>query len=140
MPPEATPGAPRQAVALPEVAPRVAGLDAVFHGGLPVGRVTLLWGGPGCGKSLLALEWLYRGALAGEPGILVLFEEGAAAVRQNVLTLGWDLAPLEQAGTLWLLEGFLDPAVVLAGDFDLQGLLAVLGGKPSAWGPGGACS
>jgi len=80
------------------------------------------------------LEWLYRGALAGEPGILVLFEEGAAAVRQNVLTLGWDLAPLEQAGTLWLLEGFLDPAVVLAGDFDLQGLLAVLGGQAQRLG------
>ena len=134
MPADATQRAPRQAVALPKVATHVDGLDAVLHGGLPAGRVTLLWGGPGCGKSLLALEWLYRGAVTGEPGILVLFEEGAAAVRQNALTLGWDLAPLEQAGTLWLLEGFLDPAMVLAGDFDLQGLFAVLGGQAQRLG------
>ena len=132
--PEATSGELRQAIALPKVATRVDGLDVVLHGGLPAGRSTLLSGGPGCGKSLLALEFLYRGALAGEPGILVLFEEGAAAVRQNALTLGWDLAPLEQAGTLWLLEKFLDPAVVLAGDFDLQGLLAVLGGQATRLG------
>ena len=98
MPPEVTRGAPRQVVTLPKVATHVDGLDAVLHGGLPAGRATLLWGGPGCGKSLLALEWLYRGAVAGDPGVLVLFEEGAAAVRQNALTLGWDLAPLEQAG------------------------------------------
>ena len=39
MPPEATPGAPRQAVALPKVATHVDGLDTVLHGGLPVGRV-----------------------------------------------------------------------------------------------------
>ena len=134
MPSGDTNGAPRQAVALPKVATHVDGLDVVLHGGLPAGRTTLLSGGPGCGKSLLALEFLYRGALAGEPGILVLFEEGATAVRRNALTLGWDLVSLEHAGTLWLLEGSLDPAVVLAGDFDLQGLLAVLGGQAARLG------
>jgi len=57
-----------------------------------------IWGRPGCGKTILALECLYRSALAGEPGILVAFEEPVGKVRQRRLTLGWDLAPLERPG------------------------------------------
>jgi two-component sensor histidine kinase len=84
----------------------------VLHGGLPAGRTTHIWGGSGCGKTLLALECLYRGALAGEPSILVAFEEPVARVRQNALTLGWDLAPLEAAGKFLLIDGVPDPAVI----------------------------
>ena len=74
------------------------------------------------------MEFLYRGALAGDPGILVVFEERAHAVRQHALTLGWNLAPLEQDGKLFVLDGTVDPAVILAGDFDLHALLAIIGG------------
>jgi archaellum biogenesis ATPase FlaH len=54
--------------ALPKVATGVAGLDDVLEGGLPEGRTTLVSGGPGTGKTVLALEFVYCGALAGEPG------------------------------------------------------------------------
>jgi circadian clock protein KaiC len=80
------------------------------------------------------LEFLYRGALAGDPGILVIFEERASAVRQHALTLGWDLALLEQNGKLFVLEGTIDPAAILAGDFDLHALLAIIGGQAQALG------
>lgn len=53
-----------------------AGLDRILHGG------------PGCGKSLLALEFVVRGAETGEPGIYVPFEERATALRVNAATLG----------------------------------------------------
>ena len=120
------------AVALPKVPTGIDGLDRVLKGGLPVGRTTLVWGGPGCGKSILGLEFLYHGARRGEAGILVAFEEPAAAVRQNALTLGWDLAALEQAGKLFVLDGTPDPAAVLTGDFNLKGLLAILSGQVQA--------
>src|SRR5258705_9731708 len=123
-----------QAIALPKVATQIEGLDEILNGGIPAGGTTLVWGGAGCGKSILGLEFLYRGALAGAPGILVVFEERAQAVRQHALTLGWDLAPLEQAGKLFVLEGVIDPATILAGDFDLQALLAIIAGRSQAIG------
>jgi len=104
----------------------IVGLDQVLGGGLPAGRMTLLSGGPGSGKSLIGLQWLLDGARSGEPGILVLFEERAAAVRQNALSLGWDLAALERTHALFLFDARIDPDSVTAGDFSITGLLAIL--------------
>ena len=98
----------------------------MLHGGLLAGRVTLVHGGPGSGKSIMALQCLLHGAGAGKPGILVMFEERAAAVRQNARSLGWDLAPLERKNKLCLLDARLDPGAVVSGDFSIKGILAVL--------------
>jgi circadian clock protein KaiC len=123
---------PTKATQIPKLATRIAGLDEVLNGGLPAGQTTLISGGPGSGKSVLGLEFLYRGAAAGEPGIFVTFEERASAVRQNALALGWDLAPLEQAGKLFLMEAHVDPQAVLSGEFNLKGLIAIINGKATA--------
>ena len=112
--------------ALAKVPTGVAGLDEVLRGGLPAGRMTLLSGGAGSGKSLIALRCLLRGARSGEPGILVLFEERAAAVRQNVSSLGWDVRSLERNKRLFLLDARLNPEAVVSGDFSIKGLLAIL--------------
>ncbi len=112
-----------------KVATGIHGLDNVLKGGLPAGRATLLCGGPGTGKSVLALEFLYRGALMGEPGIFVTFEERADMVRENAATLGWDLAALERSGKLFIFEARLPREAVNAGDFNLSGLLAMIAGK-----------
>ncbi len=129
------PSAARPTVgALPKVATGVAGLDDILEGGLPKGRTTLVSGGPGTGKTVLALEFVYRGAVAGEPGIIVAFEEEADAVRQNAASLGWDLARLEQAGQIFLMEARLDADVVLSGHFNLKGLLAIIGGQAASMG------
>ena len=114
---------------LPKVQTGIAGLDEVLSGGLPAGRMTLLNGGAGSGKSLLGLQCLLHSARAGEPGIVVLFEERAAAVRQNAWSLGWDLASLEQKNRLYLMDARLNPEAVVSGDFSIKGLLAVLGQK-----------
>ena len=115
--------------AIPKAPTGIRGLDEVLLGGLPSGRATLVGGGPGTGKTLLGLEFLCRGALAGEPGLLVSFEEGADEIRRNARTLGWDLDALERAGMLVLLD--LDPPIRAqqTGDFDLGGLLAILDGR-----------
>jgi circadian clock protein KaiC len=112
--------------ALPKVATGIAGLDKVLGGGLPAGRMTLLSGGAGSGKSMMGLQCLLQGAGTGEPGILVMFEERAAAVRQNAWSLGWDLAPLEKKNKLYLMDARLDPEAVISGDFSIRGLLAIL--------------
>ncbi len=102
---------------IPKVATGIAGLDKVLGGGLPAGRMTLLTGGAGSGKSMMGLQCLLHGAGTGEPGILVMFEERASAVRQNALSLGWDLAPLEKKNMLFLMDACLCPAAVISGDF-----------------------
>ena len=119
---------------LNKAASHIAGFDEILYGGLPEGRTTLIEGSPGTGKSILGLEFLYRGALAGQPGIFVAFEERASAVRRNALTLGWDLEALEKAGRLAIIEARLDPEPVISGDFNLKGLLAIIDGQSKTIG------
>jgi circadian clock protein KaiC len=137
VPPAVTEASPRSAgVASPidKAATGIAGLDEITCGGIPRGRVTLIAGGPGAGKSLLASEIVFRGALAGEPGILVSFEESADAIRRNAATLGWDLPTLERAGRLLIFEAGVPTDIVEAGEFDIGGLLAILDGQIRALG------
>ena len=73
----------------------ITGLDEITGGGIPRGRPTLVAGGPGSGKTLLALEFLVKGATNyGEPGVFMAFEETAADLTTNVASLGFDLAGL----------------------------------------------
>ena len=81
---------------IPKIPTRIRGLDEVLDGGLPLGRTTLVSGGPGSGKTVLGLEFLCRGATEGVPGVFVTFEERAEAVRKNALSMGFDLAALPQ--------------------------------------------
>lgn len=113
---------------IPKVPTQIAGLDEILEGGLPRGRTSLACGGPGSGKTVLALEFLCRGAMAGDPGVFVTFEESAKAVRMNARAMGWDLAALEKAGKIALVEARLSGEEVLSGDFDIQGLLTIVGG------------
>lgn len=53
----------------------IQGLDEITGGGLPAGRPTLVCGSAGCGKTLLRIEFLVRGAtLHGETGVFLAFE------------------------------------------------------------------
>src|SRR5512142_3502223 len=75
---------------LPKAATGIAGLDEITGGGLPRGRPTLVSGRAGCGKTLLAVEFLVRGATRfGEPGVFLAFEETAEELTENVRSLGF---------------------------------------------------
>ncbi len=113
---------------IPKVATLIPGLDGVLEGGLPQGRTTLVSGGPGSGKTVLGLEFLCHGAVKGEPGVFVTFEEGAEAIRRNAMSMGWDLPALEKAGKVAIVEARFGGEEVLTGEFDIMGLLAIVGG------------
>ena len=73
---------------LPKAPTGIQGLDEITQGGLPRGRPTLVCGSAGCGKTLLAMEFLVRGATEyGEPGVFMAFEESAEELAQNVARL-----------------------------------------------------
>src|SRR5579885_540431 len=73
----------------------ITGFDQITNGGLPKGRPTIVCGGPGCGKTMFAMEFLVRGATQfNEPGVLMTFEETGDEMTKNVASLGFDLQSL----------------------------------------------
>src|SRR5687768_17197259 len=97
----------------------ITGLDEITGGGLPRGRTTLLVGGSGSGKTILALQFLVHGAeRRNEPGIFVAFEETPSRIVGNAETFGWDLDELQQ-GNLYLMDAQPAPDLVQSGTFDL---------------------
>jgi circadian clock protein KaiC len=107
----------------------IAGLDEITNGGLPRGRPTLLCGGAGCGKTLLAMEFLVRGALEyGEPGVFMSFEETVDDLVENAQSLGFDLSRLSARRRLLVDYVRLDRnELTEAGAYDLEGLFIRLG-------------
>ncbi len=107
----------------------IRGLDDITGGGLPRGRPTLVCGGPGCGKTLLATEFLVRGALGRkEPGVFLAFEETREELTQNVRSLGFDLDDLVARKKLVVDHISVERGEIEEnGEYDLGGLFIRLG-------------
>jgi circadian clock protein KaiC len=114
---------------LPKSLTGIQGLDEVTGGGFPRGRPTLICGGAGAGKTLLAMEFLVRGATDfKEPGVFVAFEETAAELAQNVRSLGFDLDQLAAQKKLIVDFVRVEPGEIdETGDYDLEGLFIRIG-------------
>src|SRR4029077_18831609 len=107
----------------------ITGLDEITGGGLPRGRTTLLVGGPGSGKTILALQFLMHGAKhCKEPGIFVAFEESPQRIVTNAEGFGWGI-PALQRNKLYFMDAQPMADMVQSGDFDLSGMLAALEAK-----------
>ena len=112
----------------------IAGFDEITGGGLPRGLTTLLVGGPGSGKTILALQFLVHGAQdRKEPGIFVAFEETTNRIVANAESFGWKLAELRRK-KLFFMDAQPMPDVVQSGDFDLGGMLAALDAQTTEMG------
>jgi circadian clock protein KaiC len=114
---------------LPKAPTGIQGLDEITGGGLPKGRPTLVCGGAGCGKTLLAMEFLVRGATQfNEPGVFMAFEEAAKDLTQNVASLGFDLKDLIARKKLVLDFVYIERSEIEeSGEYDLEGLFIRLG-------------
>ena len=110
--------------ALPKAPTGILGLDEITGGGFPLGRPTLVCGSAGCGKTLLAMEFLVRGATQfGEPGVFLAFEETAAELSQNVRSLGFDLEKLvRQKKVILDFVRVERNEIEETGEYDLEGL------------------
>ena len=114
---------------LPKSPTGIQGLDEITGGGLPKGRPTLVCGGAGCGKTLLAMEFLVRGARQfNEPGVFMAFEETAKELTQNVASLGFDLKGLIARKKVVLDFVYIERSEIEeTGEYDLEGLFIRLG-------------
>ena len=102
----------------------ISGLDEITQGGLPSGRPTLVCGSAGCGKTLLAMEFLVRGAvLFNEPGVFMAFEENAEELTKNVASLGFDLEDLAKKKKIVVDYVYIERSEIEeTGEYDLEGL------------------
>jgi len=103
----------------------IEGFDDISHGGLPVGRTTLVSGTSGTGKTLLAVQFLYNGIVDfDESGVFVTFEESPADIIKNAFSFGWDLQKFVDEGKLFILDASPDPdGQDVVGNFDLSALI-----------------
>jgi len=108
---------------LAKVPTGVDGFDELTGGGLPRGRPTLVCGGPGCGKTLFALQFLVHGAARGESGVFVTFEETEDDLLKNAASLGHDLPDLIKRKRLALEYVRVERSEIEeTGEYDLEGL------------------
>jgi len=107
----------------------IRGLDEITEGGLPKGRPSLICGNAGCGKTILAMEFLLHGALDyGEPGVFVSFEETDDDLNDNFAALGYDLKELNTRSLLTIEYIYIERSEIEeAGDYNLDGLFIRLG-------------
>lgn len=121
---------------LPKARTGIQGLDEITGGGFPRGRPTLVCGSAGAGKTLLAMEFLVRGATEyNEPGVFMAFEETAPELTQNVRSLGFDLDELGKEKKLVIDFVRIERSEIdETGDYDLEGLFIRLGAAIDAIG------
>jgi circadian clock protein KaiC len=75
----------------------VQGLDELMNGGFPEGRVILVIGGPGSGKTILASQFLYSGIYDyNENGIYVSLDEAKDHYLSEMQNFGWDFGKAEK--------------------------------------------
>jgi len=121
---------------LPKCPSGIQGLDEITFGGLPQGRPTLVCGGAGCGKTLLAMEFLCRGALTyNEPGVFIAFEEKEKDLEENFSSLGFDLKKLVAQKKLLIDYVYIERSEIEeTGEYDLEGLFVRLASAVDAIG------
>ena len=113
---------------------RIEGFDEIASGGLPLGGITVVFGGAGAGKTTFGVQVLASATSAdGTPGVLVAFEESAERIIDHTEGFVWGGETLRKAG-IEVLDARLNDSVECAGEFDLVGLLALVGARAKAIG------
>src|SRR5262245_58643176 len=114
----------------------IFGLDAVTGGGPPRGRPTLVCGSAGCGKTMLAMEFLVHGALCcDEPGVFLSFDETDDDLTVNFASLGIDLRDLQDRKKIVIDHVEIERSQIQeSGEYDLEGLFVRLGSAADSIG------
>src|SRR6478735_2787740 len=108
----------------PKTQTGISGLDEVTNGGFPKGRPVLVCGSAGCGKTLMAAQFIVKGITEyNEPGVFMSFEESGSELAQNVMSLGFDLEKLKAENKLRVDFVRVERSEIAeTGEYDLEGL------------------
>jgi circadian clock protein KaiC len=113
---------------LTKVPTGIHGLDEITGGGVPEARTTLVTGGPGCGKTLLTMQFIVNGIRQyNESGAYLAFEETPEELESNMASLGFDIGELVSSGKLFIDHIHVDRTEIEhGGAYDLDGLFVRL--------------
>ncbi len=96
----------------------IPGFDNLIQGGFYPGSLNMVSGGPGSGKTIFCLQYIYYGAVSyGERGIYISFEQSKADLMQDALGFGWDFEQLEKLNRA---------KIIFHSPYDLKGFSANL--------------
>lgn len=123
-------------VGLPKALTGIAGFDEITYGGLPKDRITVIIGGAGSGKTMIAMEFLVHGAdMFNEPGLFISFEETANDLITNFSSLGYDIQKFEDEGKLDIDYIYMERSEIEeTGEYDLEALFIRIGSAIDAIG------
>ena len=82
----------------------IPGLDELLKGGVRENSSILISGGPGTGKSILALQFIVEGAKKGEPGLFISAEEDINSLKEDVKSLGFNIEKYEKEKKIVLVQ------------------------------------
>lgn len=78
----------------------IEGLDKLIEGGVPRNSVTTVTGGTGCGKTIMALQFIWEGIKNGENTKFISLEQQPETIKEDALLFGWDFNKAEKEGKL----------------------------------------
>ena len=109
---------------IPKSATGISGFDEITNGGLPEGRISLIVGSAGSGKTVFGMQFLVMGAVKyGEPGVMMSFEESEAELVKNFSSIGYDIQGLLNDNRLFIDHIHIERKEILeSGEFDLEGI------------------
>lgn len=111
---------------LDKVLTGIEGFDDISGGGLPRGRLSVIIGAAGAGKTVFALQTLVnRLAQLREACIFVTFEEPIGRIRANVASFDWPTNALDE-NQFCFVDARIPEGAEVTGAFDLEGLLVGL--------------
>ncbi len=83
----------------------ISGLDELLGGGIPIRHTVSVFGGPGTGKTTLAMQFLCNGASKyDEPGIFISLDESPSDLKKHMSVYGWNMDELEKKKKLVILD------------------------------------
>jgi circadian clock protein KaiC len=115
------------AIGVSKIPTGISSFDFIAEGGLPAGRVALVAGSAGSGKTVFITQFLARGILLSqENGVFVTFEEQPRDLRRNMIGLGWDIGDWERRKLWAFVDASPEPSheISVIGDYDFGALLA----------------
>lgn len=115
---------PDEAVQAERIPTGIKGLDDMLGGGLPSERCVLVCGGPGSGKTIFGIQFLYNGVTNyGETGLYITLDESPSKLSKDMAAFGWDLERLQKDRKLVIVDASpirTIPANVKVGNFSIH--------------------
>lgn len=113
--PRLVPGLPIAESAAELLSSGLPELDALLHGGIELGTVSIVSGPSGVGKTTLCLQVLKQAAGRGDAAIAYTFEESAETIQRRCAAINLPLRAMIEDGTLSLRQ--VEPLRFTPGEF-----------------------